>query len=456
MASRGSHLINADRSFATGAGLLGRLAAPSFARLVDQLDQRLLTGGIEASLPDGSRRRVGFHAPGAVGVVEIRSWRALMRLATSGSVGWYKAWAKGEWTSPDPVPLFELFAANAVTLRDTARAKGLARWINAAAHRLRDNAPRQARDNIAAHYDLGNDFYAAWLDEGMTYSSARYPSTPPAGAGGGDPPKASGGGPVVSGHDRPSPSLSSIALPLPLRREGSLEAAQHRKIATLLDRLDLSPGDRLLEIGCGWGTFAIEAAMRGVDVVGLTLSTEQKGWADARIAEANLSDRIDIRLTDYRDIDERFDAIASVEMVEAVGQRYWPAYLDCLARNLKPGGKAALQYISIDHRLFDRYAKSADFIQAYLVPGGMLIDEPRFETLAKERGLSWENREGFGLDYAETLRIWRKRYDAARAAGKLAGFDDAFHDLWRYYLMYCEGGFRGGAIDVAQVTLSRS
>jgi cyclopropane-fatty-acyl-phospholipid synthase len=351
-------------------------------------------------------------------VVDIKSWMAFVRLATSGSVGWYKAWAAGEWSSPDPVPLFELFTANALSLRDTARAKGPARWINALAHRMRDNAPRQARDNIAAHYDLGNDFYAAWLDEGMTYSSAKF------------------------GHQGPA--------------EHRLQQGQTNKINALLDRLHLAPGDRLLEIGCGWGSLAIEAAKRGVSVVGLTLSTEQKAWAEVSIAEAGLSDLISIRLTDYREIDETFDAIASVEMVEAVGQRYWPAYFDCLARNLKPGGKAALQYITIDHRLFDRYAANADFIQAYIFPGGMLIDEPRFEALAKERGLSWENREGFGLDYAETLRIWRSRYDAAVADGKLAGFDEAFHNLWRYYLMYCEGGFRGRAIDVAQVTLSRS
>ena len=413
MATRGQHLVTADRRFATGAGLLGRLAAPLFARVVDQLDRRLLRGGIEATLPNGSLRRVGFHAPGPIAVVDIRSWLALVRLATSGSVGWYKAWVNREWTSPDPVPLFELFTANAVSLGDTARAKGPARWINALAHRLRDNEPRQARDNIAAHYDLGNDFYAAWLDPGMTYSSARFAT--------GD----------------------------------TLEQAQDRKIAALLDRLDLKPGDRLLEIGCGWGTLAIEAAKRGVHVVGLTLSTEQKAWADARIAGADLSDRIDIRLTDYREIDERFDAVASVEMVEAVGQRWWPAYLDCIARNLKPGGKAALQYISIDHRLFDRYAASADFIQTYIFPGGMLIDEPRLEALAKERGLRWHRREGFGFDYAETLQLWRVRYDRAVANGKLAGFNDEFHDLWRYYLMYCEGGFRGGAIDVAQITLER-
>ena len=414
MASRGDHLVRADRRFATGAGLLGRLAAPLFARVVDQLDRRLLVGGIEATLPGGARRRVGFHAPGPVAVVELRSWRALVRLATSGSVGWYKAWERGEWISPDPVPLFELFTTNALSLGDTARAKGPARWVNAAAHRLRDNRPAQARDNIAAHYDLGNDFYAAWLDAGMTYSSARFVSS------------------------------------------DTLESAQQRKNSALLDRLDLAPGDHLLEIGCGWGTLAIEAAKRGARVVGLTLSTEQKAWAEERIAAAGLGDRVEIRLQDYRDIDESFDSIASVEMVEAVGTRYWPAYLDCLARNLKPGGKAALQFISIDHRLFDRYAASADFIQAYIFPGGMLIDEPRFEALARERGLGWADRDGFGLDYAETLRIWRTRYDAAVAEDRLTGFDEAFHNLWRYYLMYCEGGFRGRSIDVAQVTLSRS
>ena len=414
MASRGSHLVRADRHFATGAGLVGRLVAPMFARVVDQLDRRLLTGGIDATLPDGSRRRVGFHTPGAEAVVDIHHWMALVRLATSGSVGWYKAWAAGEWSSPDPVPLFELFAANATSLQNVARAKGPARWVNAAAHRLRDNGPRQARQNIAAHYDLGNDFYAAWLDDSMTYSAARFAA--------GD----------------------------------NLETAQQRKIAALLDRLDLRPGQRLLEIGCGWGGLAIEAAQRGVTVVGLTLSAEQKGFAEGQIGDAQLSDRIDIRLQDYRAIAEQFDAIASVEMVEAVGQRYWPTYLDCIARNLKPGGKAALQFISIDHRLFDRYAANADFIQAYIFPGGMLLDEPRFEALAKARGLGWHDRDGFAPDYAETLRIWRTRYDAALIEGRLAGFDEQFHNLWRYYLMYCEGGFRGRTIDVAQVTMVKS
>ena len=441
MATRGDHLVRADRTFATGGGLIGRIAAPAFSRVIDQLDARLLEGGIHATLPSGTRRRVGFHRPGPEPVVELKSWMALVRLATSGSVGWYKAWERGEWASPDPVPLFDLFMRNADSLGGTARAKGPARWINKLAHLARDNAPHQARENIAAHYDLGNDFYAAWLDESMTYSSARFASpTPACGRG-------AGGGPgALPGHK---------SHPLP-QTAGELQQAQLHKIHLLLDRLNLRPGDRLLEIGCGWGTLAIEAAKRGAQVVGLTLSTEQKAWAEAKIAEAGLSDRIEIRLQDYREIRESFDAVASVEMVEAVGERWWGAYLDCIARALKPGGRAALQFISIRPELFDHYASSADFIQTYIFPGGMLLHEPRFATMAAERGMSWEEPDCFGLDYAETLRIWRENYDRTVAEGRLDGFSEQFHRLWRYYLMYCEGGFRGQGIDVAQVTMVRS
>jgi cyclopropane-fatty-acyl-phospholipid synthase len=415
MSTRGEHLVHADRGFATGGGKLARLAAPAFSKVLDEIDRRLLTGGFDATLPDGTQRRVGFHAAGAQAVVHLSSWLALVRLALSGSVGWYKAWTLGEWSSPDPVAIFELFSANAASLGDVGRAKGPFRLINALAHRLRDNAPRKAKQNIAAHYDLGNDFYSAWLDETMTYSSARFTA-----------------------------------------RQMTLEDAQRRKVDFLLDRLQLKHRDRLLEIGCGWGSLAIAAARRGAEVVGLTLSTEQKAWAEARIAEAKLTDKIEIRLQDYRETSEQFDAIASVEMVEAVGERWWGAYLDCIARNLKLGGRAALQFISMRHELFDRYARNPDFIQTYIFPGGMLLDEPRFEALARERGLSWNDRDAFRLDYAETLKRWRNRYNEAVARGQLAGFGDAFHNLWRYYLMYCEGGFRGGAIDVAQVTMVRN
>lgn len=415
MSTRGDHLVRGGLLFVNGSGLLGRLFARSFSFVLDQIDERLEAGGIDVVLPDGSRRRIGFRADGPVALIRLHSWYALVRLATSGSIGWYRAWAKSEWTSPDPVPLFALFTLNARSLGDMGRAKGVARLFNLVKHRGRDNDRWRARENIAAHYDLGNDFYAAWLDPTMTYSSARFESV-----------------------------------------KDSLEAAQLHKIHTLLDRLGLKPGDRLLEIGCGWGTLAIEAAKRGVDVVGLTLSTEQKAWAQEKIAATGLSDRIEIRLQDYRDTAEQFDAVASVEMVEAVGKRWWPAYFDCIARNLKPGGRAALQFISIDHEFFDGYVRNPDFIQAYVFPGGCLIDEPEFADLAKQRGMTWQDREGFGLDYAETLKRWRSRYDDAVAAGKLKGFGESFHRLWRYYLMYCEGGFRGGMIDVAQVTLVKT
>ena len=440
MGSRGEHLVRADRGFATGGGVLARLLAPAWTRVLDQLDRKLRLGGIHGTLPDGTSLRIGFHAPGPEAIVHLHSWIALVRLAASGSVGWYKAWALGEWTSSDPVVLFELFTANAVSLGDAARAKGPFRLVNALAHRLRDNAPGKAKDNIAAHYDLGNDFYAAWLDDTMTYSSALF-----------DPPlPLAGGDRGVGISDSPTPNPSR-------QREGRLKSAQLKKIDALLDRLHLKPGDRLLEIGCGWGSLAIEAAKGGVQVVGLTLSSEQKSWAERKIAEAGLSARIEIRLQDYRETDEQFDVIASVEMVEAVGERWWPTYLECIARNLKPGGRAALQFICIRPELFDRYAASADFIQTYIFPGGMLVNEPQFARLAEERGLSWQDRTPtMRFDYAETLKIWRQRYDAAVAARALTGFSEDFHQLWRYYLMYCEGGFRGGAIDVAQVTMVRS
>jgi cyclopropane-fatty-acyl-phospholipid synthase len=412
MSTRGEHLVRADRRFATGGGTIARFAAPAFSAVLEELDKRLITGGIEATLPGGTKRCLGFHGRGVHAAVDLSSWMALVRLATSGSVGWYKAWTLGEWSSPDPVSIFELFSANASSLEDIGRAKGPFRWVNAMAHRLRDNAPRKARENISAHYDLGNDFYSSWLDATMTYSSARFAGV-----------------------------------------EDTLEEGQLNKIHRLLDRLELKPGHRLLEIGCGWGTLAIEAAKRGATVVGLTLSTEQKAWANRKISEMGLAEQIEIRLQDYRDTAEQFDAVASVEMVEAVGQRWWSAYLDSIARNLKVGGRAALQFISIRTELFERYVRNADFIQTYIFPGGCLLEERTFAELGNARGLSWEAREGFRLDYAETLKRWRERYNEAVARGALQDFAEQFHNLWRYYLMYCEGGFRGGSIDVAQVTM---
>lgn len=416
---RGQHLLLADRRFATGASWLARLLSPGFQRLLDTIDRGLEEGSIEATLPDGSFRVLGGRKPGPVAVVELKSWRPLVRLVTTGSVGWYRSWAEGEWTSPDPVPIFDLFMRNRHPLGELGRAQGPLRLFNLVLHAFRRNSRANARKNIAFHYDLGNDFYEQWLDRTMSYSSALFAD--------------------------------------PISDSESLEAAQHRKVSALLDRLDLRPGSSLLEIGCGWGGLAeIAAAGYGADVTGITLSVEQKAYADARIAAAGLSDRARFEICDYRDVPGQFDAVASVEMVEAVGEEYWPAYMDAIARALKPGGRAAIQYIDIDDAIFESYRTDADFIQTYIFPGGMLISESRFRAAAEKAGLRWEQESlhRFGLHYSETLRRWRESFDRAVAADTLPkGFDEAFVKLWRFYLMYCEGGFAGGGIDVVQVTL---
>lgn len=416
---RGKELLRADRSFRSG-GILARLIAlaPSgvFHRQLDRIDAGLAFGTLEGHLPDGSVRILGGRGKGPTAVVHLRDWAALVRLALSGSVGWYRAWDLGEWSSPDPVPLFDLFMRNGESLGNAGRSRGPLRWFHRIAHFLNRNSRAGARRNIHAHYDLGNDFYAVWLDSGLSYSSALF-----ADAG------------------------------------QSLEEAQEAKIDAILDRLDLRSGSRLLEIGCGWGALA-ERAVERHDVIytGITLSPSQAEVADRRLGAVDLSGRSRIELCDYRDAVGPYDAIASVEMVEAVGQAYWPAYLDAIAALLRPGGRAAIQYILIEDALFDRYAASTDFIQAYIFPGGCLISESRFRALAEDRGLAWGDVRHFGRDYAETLREWRARFDAAVDSGQLpAGFDERFVRLWRYYLQYCEGGFRGGGIDVAQVTLEK-
>lgn len=401
-----------DGAKAPGRGVLATLLTPLLRKLLDRIDAGLAEGAIEVTLPGGKPRRLGGRAPGPVAVVEIRSWRALWRLATAGSVGWYEAWQAREWTSPDPVPLFDLFMRNRATLGDAGRAHGFTRLAKRAWHWLQRNDRDGARRNIAYHYDLGNDFYAPWLDASMTYSSALFAD----------------------------PGMA-------------LEAAQQAKLAAILDRTGTAPGDRILEIGCGWGSFAEAAARGGRRVHGITLSTEQKAHVESRMAAAGL-DGVEVSLTDYRDVAGSYDAVASIEMVEAVGQEFWPAYLGAIARALKPGGRAAIQYIAIDDAIFEAYARNVDFIQTYVFPGGMLLSENRFRAIAAEQGLRWHDRHAFGLDYAETLKRWRERFDVAVATGRIPSeFDPHFIDLWRYYLMYCEGGFRGGGIWVAQVTL---
>ena len=410
-AQRGNVLLESGRRFGSEPGAFARLLAPGFHKLLDRIDQGLETGSICGRLPDGTTRTLGGRKPGFEAEVQIRDWRALLRLATGGSAGWYQAWEAGEWTSPDAVALFAVFAANAATLGDTGRAKGPWRLASRAYHWLNRNTRVQAERNIHAHYDLGNDFYGAWLDPTMSYSSA-YRLGPDA-----------------------------------------LEQAQRRKWERLSERLgqdDRGP-DTLLEIGCGWGALASHFAARGSDVTAISLSDEQLAWGRAH------HPGVEFRKQDYRDTAGQFDAVVSVEMVEALGREYWPTFFDCLARNLKPGGRAAIQFIAMRDDLFESYARNADFIQAYVFPGGLLIKTSEFRRLAAERGLAWEDQEDFGRDYAETLKAWRASFDTAEAKGRLPdGFDRRFCDLWRFYLMYCEGGFRGGAITVSQVTLVKT
>jgi len=406
-AQRGSVLLEAGQRFGANPGLLARLLAPGFHKVLDRIDRGLGAGSIHARLPDGTERTLGGRQPGFDGEVHIRDWRALVRLATGGSVGWYQAWEAGEWASPDPVSLFAVFAANSELLGDVGRAKGPWRLASRALHWLNRNTRGQAEKNIHAHYDLGNDFYGAWLDPTMSYSSA-----------------------YRWGRD-------------------GLEAGQRRKWERLAERLG-NPAT-LLEIGCGWGALAGHFAAQGSKVTAISLSDEQLAWAREHQPQVEFLKR------DYRDTRGQYDGVVSVEMVEALGREYWPAFFDCLARNLKPGGRAAIQFIAMRDDLFAGYARNADFIQAYVFPGGLLIKTGEFRRLAAERGLSWQDQEDFGRDYAETLKAWRAAFDEAERHGRLpAGFDRQFCDLWRFYLMYCEGGFRGGAITVSQVTLVKT
>ncbi len=405
---RGRELLSGSQRFARKPGWFARITSPGFGKILDRIDQALVSGTIHGTLPDGTRRVLGNRTPSFECEVELRSWNALIRLASNGSVGWYQAWEAGEWWSPDPVPLFALFMQHAGRLGDTARAKGRFRQALKLAHLLNRNTHEGAQKNISAHYDLGNDFYEAWLDPTMSYSSA-----------------------VDIGPD-------------------GLEAAQRRKWEALASRID--GADRVLEIGCGWGALAGYLASKGSAVTAISLSDEQLTWARNKHGA-----RVDFRKQDYRDTAGQYDAIVSVEMVEALGREYWPTFMDCVARNLKADGQAAIQYISMHEDLFEDYASSADFIQAYVFPGGLLIRTSEFRKLAEERGLVWQDQHDFGTGYADTLKAWRRNFDAAQAEGRLPrGFDDRFCNLWRYYLMYCEGGFRGGGIDVHQVTLRKT
>ena len=404
---RGAHLIASDRRLALGGGWVARFAARWAKAVIARIDAGLATGSLDATLPDGRRVRLGGRAPGPAAAIALHNWTPVVRLMLAGSVGFARSHFDGDWTSPAPEAIFALFVANRTALGTTARARGPWRLANRLV-RAREERTRP-RENIAFHYDLGNDFYAAWLDAGMTYSSALF-----------------------------APGVDDLA------------AAQTAKVRALLDAVGVRPGDRVLEIGCGWGGLA-EIATRdyGAHIHGITLSAEQLAYCRARVPAATFA------LTDYRAVTGTFDHVVSVEMFEAVGERHWGTFMATLRRVLKPEGRAGLQVITIADDVFDAYRASTDFIQAYIFPGGMLPSPSRFRAAAAGAGLATLSERWFGPDYARTLRLWRARFDAAVADGRLPpGFDDRFVQLWRYYLMYCEGGFDGGGLDVGQVVLT--
>ncbi len=397
-----------------------RSAQSAVMRVFLSVAESIAYGQLKIELPSGEVLRIEAPNPGPESDLVIHDERAVRRLFSGGKLAFAESYIDGEWSSDSLAALIELGARNEHILAPTWSARtAVVAWhalLNRARHLIGNrNSRRGAKRNIASHYDLGNDFYRQWLDPTMTYSSALFESA-----------------------------------------DQSLQEAQIAKWRRIAEMADLQPGQRVLEIGCGWGGFARWAAReRGCQIVGLTLSNEQRDWAVAAIAKDGLQDKIEIRLQDYRDVEGSFDRIVSIEMFEAVGEAYWPAFYDTLRARLVPGGIAALQVITIADGDYAEYRDSVDFIQRYIFPGGMLPSPKILGTLAARAGLRDLGHVAFGEDYARTLLIWRERFEASWSAVAPLGFDARFRRMWRYYLAYCEGGFRAGTIDVRQLALQK-
>lgn len=386
---------------------------PAPGRNVLGLLERLRHGSLSLQLPDGTSRHFGRGEPHAA--MSVRRWDVFRMALARGDVGLAEAYVEGHWHTPDLAGLLGLFVANRNALHAAIYGNGIGRLLDRLRHLLNRNTRTGSRRNIHVHYDLGNEFYGLWLDETMTYSAALFGGAP------GQP----------------------------------LAQAQHAKLRRTLREARVAPGARLLEIGCGWGSLAHMAASEfRAEVTGVTLSTEQLDFARRRLAAPECGGRAQVRLQDYREIaDGSFDAICSIEMVEAVGREFWPDYFGAVARLLKPGGRACIQTIVIDDALWARYVRGTDFIQQYVFPGGCLPCPREFVKQAERAGLRVENQLSFGGDYALTLRLWRERFLAERAKVLELGFDTAFLRLWEFYLCYCEAAFTHANTDVLQYTL---
>lgn len=383
---------------------------PLAARFVLKSLERLSVGRLSVRLPDGHVRVFGNADSTPQAEIDVRDWRFFRRILLDGDMGFAEAYMEGFCDSPDLPRLIGLLLANEKALGKITRTNFFHGLLLKFLHRRHENTREGSKKNIHAHYDLGNEFYGLWLDRSMTYSSALYEG----------------------------------------QESKPLEAAQTAKYERILTQLGARQGDSILEIGCGWGGFAEVAARRGVRVTGVTISKEQLAYARARLQSAGLADQVDLQFRDYRDIEGRYDHVVSIEMIEAVGERYWPDYFATLKRHVVPGGSALVQAIVIADHFFERYRKHPDFIQTYVFPGGMLLSPSTLRDQCRQAGLKVAELYSFGLDYARTLETWLGRFD--RVSDQLGGlgFDQRFRRMWRYYLAYCAAGFSTRRTDVLQ------
>ena len=367
-------------------------------------------------LPSGHQLRM----PGTLAMpevrMEIRDFRFIRRILTSGDIGFAEGFIERDWDTPDLSGLLEAFSHNFDRLGQVMNGNPFARAFSAISHALNKNSRKGSMKNIHAHYDLGNAFYGRWLDPGMTYSAALY---------------------TAPGQ--------------------SLEAAQTEKYAALARSIGMQSSHKVLEIGCGWGGFAEYVGKAvGAGITAITISQAQHDYAKRRIFEQGLADKVEIKLIDYRDVEGKFDRVASIEMFEAVGEAYWPTYFGKIADLLEPGGQAGLQIITIAEQLFEGYRSRPDFIQRYIFPGGMLPSESRLKAQTDAAGMEWSGVRRFAEDYARTLKAWAVAFDQRWTEIQGLGFDERFKRLWLYYLGYCEAGFLTGRTDVIQLSLSKA
>lgn len=393
----------------------GQGGLPRYFAQVFEVAARLRAGRLDIRLPDGRVFRAEGRAPGPAAELVVLNPDLFARLLREGDLGFLEAYMDGWWETPDLQAFMDVVLGGLEEAYDGFPGIGLLRAWERLRHWLRSNSRGQARRNIAHHYDLGNAFYRLWLDDTMTYSSAMF----------------------RTGQE-------------------SLERAQIQKYASMVDRMGARPGDHVLEIGCGWGGFAEYAAKeRGLRVTAITISKEQHAYAVERIARAGLSDRVEIRLQDYRDERGIYDGIASIEMFEAVGERYWPVYFATLRERLKPGRNATLQIITVQDRRFEAYRRSVDFIQKYIFPGGMLPSPSALRREIERAGLVLRGSIEFGDSYSQTLRRWHESFNARWEQIARLGFDERFRRMWNLYLTTCAATFQGGNCDVTQITVAR-